>query len=282
MSTEGGDRIVALAWGAATIAFTYWAVSIALGQKGDASGWLMALAFGIAALLCAWRTWREWTSSARRTRAWSNQMATQPQQVDTAVYPGAWRGPDIPLETQIGALKEAGLAMEPGRTVEELLTSWPRADYESDPYGLLLVMYGSEVENEPWGRFFCERGFNFDHECLEQAGDYVMAFTQILRITGQPHLVTHLSDDFDIENEAAEISYTLNGRARVIRARINNDWIDPEAADAFMRDITATIADGRHFWAADNGQASVLFFLTDAEATKINALRQDVLQRYNA
>ena len=51
---------------------------------------------------------------------------------------------------------------------------------------------------------------------------------------------------------------------------------------AFFRDIEGELADGRHFWAADNGQSSVLFFLTDAEAAKVNAQREDVLVRLHS
>lgn len=172
--------------------------------------------------------------------------------------------------------------MAPGRSIDELLTSWPRADYESDPYNLILFMYGSEVEAEPRGRAFCERGWNFDMECLSEAGDYVLAFKEILRTTGQPQLATQISDNFDLDAEVCEIKYTMSGRQRVLSARVDNDWADPQAVAAFVRDIEVTLDDGRHFWAADNGQASILFFLTDAEAAQVNALRRDILQRYVA
>jgi hypothetical protein len=115
---------------------------------------------------------------------------------------------------------------------------------------------------------------------LVEKGDYVRAFENILRIAGQPDLATSMSDDFRIGADTCEIKYTINGRDRVVSARIDNDWADPEAVTAFVRDIETAIADGRHFWASDNGQASVLFFITDAEATKINALRDGVLERY--
>jgi len=277
------NRIVALIWGVAALVIGYIAVVIVIGPKADASGWLMALGFALAAGCGAWRAWSEWTAPEpgaqppqRPER--TGQYASEP----AADAPGAWRGPPVPLETQIAALAHAGLALEPGRTVDELLHSWPRGDYESDPYNLLLVMYGSEVEAEPGGRLFCARGWNFDMECLVQAGDYVIAFTDILRITGQPQLVTDLSDTFSIDATTAEIRYAIAGRPRTLKARVDNDWADPEAIAAFMRDIETTRADGRRYWAADNGQASVLFFLTDAEASGVNALRPEILQRCTA
>lgn len=274
------NRIVALTWAAAALAMGFWSISIAVGPKGDASGWVMALALAVAAAVCAWRAWREWrTPDVLASDLFRPPVPLEPDE-SAAGAPGAWRGLHIRLETQISQLHDAGLVMGPGRTIEELLTSWARADYESDPYLLVLVMFGSEVEAEPWGRWFCERGWNFDMECLVQRGDYVRALTEILRITGQPGLATQLSDDFDIDKETARITYTMNGRPRTITARVDNDWADPNAIAAFMRDIETTIADGRHFWAADNGQAAVLFFLTDSEAAAINTLRDELLQRY--
>lgn len=276
------NRIIALVWGGATLAIGWMALSIALGPKGDASGWVMAAVFAGATVFCGWRTWREWVTPDVETRMFPQPVAQAEARAAGNDAPGAWRGPDIPLETQIAALREAGLVMAPGRTVEELLISWPRADYESDPYGLILFMYGSEVEVEPAGRAFCERGWNFDMECVVEAGDYVRALTPIVRTTGQAQLVTQMSDDFDMDAATAKISYVIAGRARTITARVDGDWADPAALAAFLADIERAIGDGRRFWAADNGQALILFFLTDAEAGKVNALREDVLVRYGA
>lgn len=275
------NRIVALLWAGATLAIGYLALSVALGPKGDASGWVMAAIFAGMTAIAAWQAWKEWN---RDDTPKILRQAPAPQQMraPAADAPGAWRGPNIRLETQIDALKRAGLTLAPGRTIEELLTSWPREDYESDPYNLILFMYGSDVEAEPWGRAFCERGWNFDMECLVQKGDYVSAFENILRITGQPQIATGLSDNFNIAAKTCEIRYSLNGQPKVLRARIDNDWADPQAVAAFLRDTETAINDGRHFWATDNGQASILFFVTDEEAAKVNALREDILVRYAA
>lgn len=275
------NRIVAVLWGGAALFVGGMAVSIALGPKGDASGWIMALAFAAVAGFCAWQAWRDW-NEAPPPGVVVAPANRQQSPASAADFPGAWRVPNVRLETQIDALKEAGLTLAPGRTIEELLNSWARADYESDPYNLILVMYGSEVEAEPWGRYFCNRVFNFDMECLNEAGDYARVFTDIVRITGRPQLVSQLSDDFDFDTKTAEIRYLIDGRQRVLKARVDNDWADPEAVTAFVRDIETAIADDRRFWAADNGQASVLFFLTGAEAARINALRKGILERYVA
>lgn len=275
------NRIAAIVWGAAALLFAYISLIVARGPKAAVSDWAVALGFAIAAAYCLWQGWREWKGLAEAGASGLKSFDdVKPPPTPLSDFPGAWRGDPIPLETQIEELKQAGLALAQGRTIEELLSSWSREQYESDPYGLILFMYGSEVEEEPWERVFCERGWNFDMECLIQAGDYVHAFKRILAITGKPELVTAMSDTFRFEAEACEIQYTINGRQRVLAANVNNDWADYEAVAAFARDVETTIGDGRHFWGADNGQAVILFFLTDAEAAKVNALRPETFVRY--
>jgi len=275
------NRIAAAAWSAAAFLFAYISLVVAGGPKADVSGWALALGFAIAATYCIWHGWREWKGfgevSASSLKSFDE---VRPPPTPMSDFPGAWMGDPIPLETQIEELKQAGLALAQGRTIEELLSSWSREQYESDPYGLLLFMYGSEVEEKPWERVFCERGWNFDMECLTQSGDYVHVLERVVAITGQPELVTAMSDTFRFEAEACEIRYTINGRQRVLTAKVDNDWADYEAVAAFARDVETTIGDGRHFWGADNGQAVILFFLTDAEAAKVNALRTETLVRY--
>ena len=274
-------RILAFVWGLVALVIAYLAFQIAIGPKADASGWWLALAFCAVASLAAWKAWKEWVSpQASRQKPSVLQSRPAGTASPAALAPGAWRGARIPIEAQIEALKNAGLDLEPDRTVLELLESWPRDDYENDPYNLILFMYGSEVEAEPWGRKFCKRGWNFDMECLSEAGDYARAFEEIARITGQPGLVEDLSDSFDIEADTCTIAYSINGQRTKIEARINNDWADPRAIARFVEGLEAAIGDGRRFWAADNGQSAILFFLTDTEAAKINALRPEILERF--
>ena len=69
-------------------------------------------------------------------------------------------GPPIAmkLEQQLADLARFGLTLEPGTTVDDLLYSFDRSQYEDKPFDLLLFMFGAEVERAPWGRPFCRRG----------------------------------------------------------------------------------------------------------------------------
>lgn len=269
------NRILAVVYAGAALFICWQAAAIALIAR-DLGGWVLAALFAAGAVFCARGAWKDWNTPDK-----PGPMSRGPttQAFARSAPPGTSA---IPLEDQIAALADAGLALAPGRTADELRLSWGDDYYESDPYGLLLFMYGGEVEEEPWGRIFCERAWNFDMECLEQPGDYARAFREIVRITGRPDLVTDLTDDFSLNAQTVTIRYTINGQPRAQQAQVDNDWADPDTVTAFVKDVEAAVGDDRRFWASDNGQSSTLFFITAAEAAKINALRPDLLERYTA
>jgi hypothetical protein len=68
----------------------------------------------------------------------------------------------LKLEDQLAQLATIGLALNPGITVDDVLYSFDRKEYEKRPFDLVLFIFGAEVEREPWGRPFCSRVWNFD------------------------------------------------------------------------------------------------------------------------
>ncbi len=177
------------------------------------------------------------------------------------------------LEKQIEKLAELGLVLNQGISIDSLLTSYPREEYEKKPFDLILFLYGDEVEEEPWGRYICDSAWNFDAECIEDHGDYVAIVKQFHRITGKKKRLEDLSDSVDLEAEKAYLSYTLDGIRREFDIRVDNDWVDPETAEAIMDDMCE---EGYGFYAKDNGQAAVWFYMTPANAKILNALAANV------
>ena len=55
------------------------------------------------------------------------------------------------LEEQIKELSALGLNLNDGVTVDDLLYSFDRNEYESEPFELILFVLGIEVERAPWG-----------------------------------------------------------------------------------------------------------------------------------
>jgi len=184
----------------------------------------------------------------------------------------------VPLEKQIADFAAAGLTLSPGRTVEEVLSVWPREEYEKDPYQCLLFTYAIEVETEPRGRWFCKSGWNWDTECIFEPGSYVEVLRNIERLTGQEVFSALFDNAEPAASGMAEITYAIRGgeikKAAVI---LSNDWADVQAVSGILLEIQDTIGDGRQFYAGDNGQAVLVYFITADTAARLNKLKPGLL-----
>ncbi len=181
------------------------------------------------------------------------------------------------LEEQVAALRDAGMPLNPYVTIDDLLHSWPREEYEDGSYHCLIFMYGSEIEREPWGRHISAYAWNFDTECIEGPGSYVRIVQELARIAGATTLITNVTDNIDMSAPTATLSYNVRGVPRTLTLRIDNDWADPEAAASVMQDIEKAVDDGRRFRGADNGQSTIWFFINDETADKVNAITGNLL-----
>ncbi|MFI6638239.1 hypothetical protein [Streptomyces sp. NPDC050504] len=173
------------------------------------------------------------------------------------------------LEAQLAGLADLGLPLAAGRTVDELLYSWPRESYEDKPFDVLLYVLGCEVEAEPWGRRFCDRAWHFDTECVRGAGSYVAIVGQLCRTAGRQDALTDVRDHVDLGAEEAWIEYRAGGRERRWDIEVRDDWADLMTVGYVMDDLEG---DGHRFYARRNGQAMTLYFLTEAEADRLNGL----------
>jgi len=185
----------------------------------------------------------------------------------------------ISLETQINELSKSGISLNKGIGIEDLLVSYGREEYENSPYDTIIFIYGSEVEEEPWGRFISDNVWNFDTECIEGRGSYATVLSNITRLTGQPNLLTNVSDNFDFDKSEAQVNYVLNGNQKSHLVKVDNNWIDPNFIESFLKEITEVLSDGREFWSVDNGQASILFFVNRSTAAELNVLTKGALEK---
>lgn len=155
------------------------------------------------------------------------------------------------LEQQLEALSEIGLRLNDGVTVDDLFYSFDRRKYEMKPFDLILFVLGIEVEREPWGRWICSSVWNFDMECIADAGDYVQIVKRLCELAGQPNLMTDIEDFVDLETGQAWLQYSVAGEARHYPVHVNNDWADPDVVAKIMSYIER---DGFRFYAKDNGR----------------------------
>lgn len=177
------------------------------------------------------------------------------------------------LENQIEQLAGLGLPLNDGVTVDDLLLSWSRNEYEQKPFDLVLYTYGMEIEEQPWGRFICDRAWNFDVECIEDNGDYATIVRNFHRITGAGKRLDDLSDRVDFEAKKASLRYKIDGTPREFEIDMDDDWADPATVEAIMNDMRG---EGFDFYEKDNGQASVWFYMTPDNAHALNSLAANV------
>jgi hypothetical protein len=178
------------------------------------------------------------------------------------------------LEQQLAKLAELGLKLDDGVTIDDILYSFDRKDFEEQPFDLILFVLGIEVERAPWGRSVCSRVWNFDTECITSTGDYVRIVKRLCQVAGQPDRLEDVSDFVDIEAGEAWLKYKVDGTERNWSVEVNDDWADTLTVNYVMDDIER---DGRRFYFKDNGQAMVLFYLDAGTAAQLNQLSNNAL-----
>ncbi|EGR0209181.1 hypothetical protein D8T65_23745 [Vibrio vulnificus] len=177
------------------------------------------------------------------------------------------------LEEQIEKLSDIGLSLNKGVTINDLLLSYSREEYESNPFDLILFVYGIEIEEEPWGRFVCDQAWNFDVEAIEDDGSYTEIVKQFHRITGRAKSLEGLRDSVNLEEHYAELQYSVDGVNRLMKPEIDDDWADAKTIDIILSDLRQP---GFDFYPKDNGQASIWFYLSESQAIELNKLANNV------
>lgn len=173
------------------------------------------------------------------------------------------------LEEQLQVLEEFGFTLEPGVSLDDLLYSFERQAYEAEPFDLIFFVMGIEIEREPWGRRFCKRIWNFDTECIEQTGDYVKIAQELCNVTGNRHALQAISDFVDLDGGTGWLKYKVGDVERYWDVEINDDWADPMVISYVMSDLEAV---GGRFYGKDNGQASIICYLVEDDAARLNRL----------
>ena len=179
------------------------------------------------------------------------------------------------LEAQLAKLTELGLVLNPGITIEDILESSDRSEYEQEPFECLLFSFGSEVEGEPRGRRICDRVWNFDTECIAATGDYVNIVRNLCLLTGDPEYLTEIVDEIDLAEGKCWLEYNLREQRQHWTIEVNDDWADMMTITYVMEDLQR---DGKQFYVKDNGQAMILFYLDRATAEQLSDLCDEDLE----
>jgi hypothetical protein len=171
------------------------------------------------------------------------------------------------IEEQIARLAELGLHLNEGITVDDILYSFPREEFEKD-FELLLFSYGIQVEREPWGRWICPRVWNFDTECIVGSDSYINILKGLNRVVGY-EILTDLEDFVSLETQTAWLQYRIDNRVQRWDLDVIDDWADTLGLSYVMDDIER---DGYRFYKVNNGQAMILFYLDEPTLAGLSEL----------
>jgi hypothetical protein len=179
--------------------------------------------------------------------------------------------PRISLEEQLEHLAKCGIHLEPEFTVETLLESFEREKYEERPYIGAVIRLGGELEREPFTPL-SNNLFHLDTGCVEGPGDYVRVANRMRDLAQGELPIKNLRDHVDVENGDARLEFELGGETVQWRARVDNDWIDPEILSNFCALLASRNAGRRYTYLDLKGQDCIIGCATEEELRRLRKL----------
>ena len=137
------------------------------------------------------------------------------------------------IEERLAVLESCGFKLAAPFTINDLLKSWSREEYEVRQWDTILVGLGMTEEAPPW-RPRCETLWHFDTECIEDHGDYAAIVKRMTGLTNGSLPLVNIEDHVDIENGEAWFSFTLNGQLVRVDASVDGDWVDASVFKTFV------------------------------------------------
>jgi hypothetical protein len=142
--------------------------------------------------------------------------------------------PAFTLEEKLAVLAGSGLSLAPPFTVQDLLESWPREQYEKPGYAMALVGLGMTEERPPW-RNHCVNAWHIDTECIEDEGSYARIAERLAELTQGALVLGSVRDHVDLEAGVANLDFEHAGKAVHLDFEVNDDWVDPAVFTHFVR-----------------------------------------------
>jgi hypothetical protein len=185
-----------------------------------------------------------------------------------ALVQKAFRRP-LSLESKLEILARGGLKLEAPFTVEHLLKSWKRSEFEKRGFDLVLVGLGMSEEQPPW-RNHCVNAWHFDAECIEDTGDYQRIAERMKAMTQGSLPVENIRDHVDVEGGSAWLTFDYRGQSVRIDCEVQNDWVDPRLFEHFI-DLLANSDPAKIYVFYDlHGQDCIIACVTAAQLAELN------------
>ncbi|MBK1855240.1 hypothetical protein JO972_09750 [Verrucomicrobiaceae bacterium 5K15] len=143
------------------------------------------------------------------------------------------------LEEKLEALASCGIKLRPEFSVDDLLSSWGRAEYEEPGFSMTLVGVGMTQEEPPWTPR-SKNLWHFDTECIEDHGSYVDIAKRMVEMADGSLPLTDIEDYVDIEEKKAWLSFKLDGKPIRFDCEVDNDWVDSKVFGHFVNLLAQT------------------------------------------
>ncbi|KEO76743.1 hypothetical protein EL23_22085 [Paenibacillus polymyxa] len=182
----------------------------------------------------------------------------------------------IIFEDQLNKLSELGIFMSADLKKELLLEEFSRNEYEEDPYNLLLLTLGGEVEVN--GEFInvSEEIWYLDTECIEDHGDYARI---IIRLENMTKLnLNNITDYVDIQNGTAWVSFEYINELIRWEMKVYDDWLDMEIFKKFNELIKTEQSMKLYISILDQG--CLMGYFNKEQVIEINKLTKYKFEEY--
>ncbi|MGG4214046.1 hypothetical protein [Paenibacillus sp. FSL L8-0638] len=180
------------------------------------------------------------------------------------------------FEDQLNKLSELGIFMSADLKKELLLEEFSRNEYEEDPYNLLLLTLGGEVEVN--GEFInvSEEIWYLDTECIEDHGDYARI---IIRLENMTKLnLNNITDYVDIQNGTAWVSFEYMNELIRWEMKVYDDWLDMEIFKKFNELIKTEQSMKLYISILDQG--CLMGYFNKEQVIEINKLTKYKFEEY--
>ena len=177
------------------------------------------------------------------------------------------------LEQKIAALAEAGVVVDPERTIEEILESNDREEYEEEGFDSLLFTLANEVETGlDAGAYYTNQLYSFDTECVEGDGDYARIAMRFAEMFQGEFEIKAIADKVDWDNKTAELSFECGGKRYHRDLVMDDDWLDAKVFELFVQAENDMNSQRKIGFTDSDGQDILLCVMTPRQMKAFNKL----------
>lgn len=159
------------------------------------------------------------------------------------------------FEEQLHVFQTLGFELNEGIEIGDV-KMFSTEEYEKDPFTLMYTSLGSaeEYNYAP----ITDRCWDFDTEAIECSGDYIVIIENLRRISRGEMDFSSMSDEVDIENGIAKVSFNLFGDNYSFDLAVDNDWVDTALFTKIVELTVKYETKGRYTFFDTGGQSVII------------------------